>query len=146
MKNLQQLQYKISVADAYQLEQADVLVVPKSGISLIKHMIIYAGVDAQQNHWYLENNPQFGVRWIPGDYVDQTYPSPQVRRFNGTATQRSQAIERGKFLLGKPYHLTQFNCEHYANYIQTGALFSPQSNNGIGIAALGLTALLLSKL
>jgi len=143
MKNLH---YEATLADAYQLEPADVLVVPKSGINLIKHMIIYAGVDAQQNHWYLENNPQSGVRWTPGDYIDQTYSSPQVRPFSGMATQRIEAIQRGKSLLGRPYHLTQFNCEHYANFIQTGAFFSPQSNKGIGFAALGLTALLLSRL
>ena len=60
MKNLQQLHYETNLADAHQLEPADVLVVPKSGINLIKHMIIYAGIDAHQNHWYLENNPQSG--------------------------------------------------------------------------------------
>jgi len=135
-----------TLAERFNLESADVLVVPKSTFNLVKHMIIYWGQDNQGGQWYLENNPTAGVRWISGHYVDQTYHPIQVRRFAGTPSAKIEALNRATSLLGAAYHLTRFNCEHYANFVQTGASFSRQSVNGVGIVTLGLTAFLISKL
>lgn len=146
MHPFQQLTNKPTLAERFSLESADVLVVPKSDFNLVKHMIIYWGLDDHGEEWYLENNPAAGVRWISGRYVDQTYCPIQVRRFAGTPSTRIEARNRATSLVGAAYHLTRFNCEHYANYVQTGSSFSRQSTNGVGIAALGLTAFLISRL
>jgi hypothetical protein len=146
MQTFHQLAYIPTLAERLQLEPADVVVVPKSSLNLVKHMINYWGLDAAGGEWYLENNPQTGVRWISGDYVDKTYFNTEVRRFAGTPSDRAEAIKRATSLIGRPYHLTRFNCEHYANYVQTGTSFSKQSDNGVGLAALGLTVIILSKL
>lgn len=146
MLTLPQFTYNPTHAERLQLESADVLVIPKSDFNLIKHMIVYWGLDDNREEWYLENNPTTGVRWVSGRYVDQTYIPIEVRRFPGTPSTRIEALNRATSLVGADYHLIRFNCEHYATYVQTGASFSRQSTNGVGIAALGLTAFLLSKI
>ena len=122
------------------IQPGDVLIAPKSSLNILKHMIVYWGVDANGDDFYLENSPQAGVQWLTEQSLRQQYEIITVRKFCGTPHERTQAISRAESVIGQKYDLTTFNCEHYANYVQTGASFSKQASNGIGVglAALGL--------
>jgi len=60
----------------------------------------------------------------------------RVKRFQGNNYERKLAIERALKLLGKPYNLINFNCEHFANYVQSGNVKSDQL--GWGFVLLGV--------
>ncbi|HUN03960.1 MAG TPA: lecithin retinol acyltransferase family protein, partial [Niabella sp.] len=64
-----------------------------------------------------------------------------IEPFVGDIFQRNEAIKRAMQLIGKPYDLVNFNCEHYANTVQHNKSYSKQVN--IGLVA-GLIALVLS--
>jgi hypothetical protein len=56
-----------------------------------------------------------------------------IRKFTGTEMMRETVIPRIDALIGRPYNLVNFNCEHFANLIQTGAAVSQQ----VAVAVLG---------
>ncbi|WP_200830122.1 lecithin retinol acyltransferase family protein [Aequorivita antarctica] len=56
-----------------------------------------------------------------------------VRRLNGTFFQQQQAINRAYSKLGHRYSLLNFNCEHFANWVQFGKVESSQVNTGFAI-------------
>ncbi len=116
-----------------QLKPADRIVVPKSVFGLIQHHAIYLGKDHFGRDIIAEN--------IVGKYVCTTLaeefftknPSvTRIERFTGTGLERRQAVERALTLMGKPYSLIDFNCEHFANEVQTKISFSPQLRFGVG--------------
>jgi hypothetical protein len=61
-----------------------------------------------------------------------------IQKFVGTETARDYVVPRIDALIGTPYNLVNFNCEHFANLIQTGAAVSKQ------VAAAVLGALVIS--
>ncbi|HRN48398.1 lecithin retinol acyltransferase family protein [Agriterribacter sp.] len=124
------------------LRPGDRLVLPKSEWDLIQHHVIYIGTDANGNRSYIENFAGKGVQLVnekrlfrDGHYVTRIEP------FVGDIFQRNEAIKRAMQLIGKPYDLVNFNCEHYANTVQHNKSYSKQVN--IGLVA-GLIALVLS--
>jgi hypothetical protein len=135
-----------TLAQRHNLESADVLLAPKSSFNIVKHMIVFLWIDAFGQDHYLENHPQFGVRHLTGLEVETLYKIIAVKRFPGTQKERQLAIQRAVSLEGKKYELFKFNCEHFANYVQTKTIFSQQSNNAVGFAVLGLAAVVLSRL
>jgi len=135
-----------TLAQRHNLQSADVLVAPKSGLNIVKHMIVFLWIDDFGQDHYLENHPQFGVRHLTGQQVENLYKIIAIRKFSGTQKERQLAIQRAVSQEGKKYDLIKFNCEHFANYVQTNTSFSQQSNNAVGLAALGLVAIVLSRL
>ena len=135
-----------TLAQRLNLQPADVLLAPKSGFNIVKHMIVFLWIDAFGEDHYLENHPQLGVRHLTGQEVENLYKIIAIRKFSGTQRERQFAIQRAVSQEGKKYDLLKFNCEHFANYVQTNTSFSRQSNNAIGLAALGLAAVVLSRL
>lgn len=61
----------------------------------------------------------------------------RVELFSGTEYAREQIIPRINQLLGTQYDLVNFNCEHFAEFIQTGKASSKQVGNAILSVALG---------
>lgn len=61
------------------------------------------------------------------------YEPTGVKRFNGTFFQQQQAINRAYSKLGYRYSFLNFNCEHYANWVQFGKVESSQVSNGFAI-------------
>jgi hypothetical protein len=116
----------MTLAELHNLQPADVLITPKSDIRLIKHFVVFQGYDSQGTDYYLENKQGFGVRQINGAQFQRENTILSIRKFSGNTYQRDIAIQRGTSLLGRTYDLANFNCEHYANYIQYNTPISKQ--------------------
>lgn len=69
------------------------------------------------------------------------HPIRPIWRVAGTGVEQEQAVQRALSLIGAPYNLLNFNCEHAAYYAQTGVKRSPQL--GMAFAALSLIGLLI---
>jgi hypothetical protein len=125
-----------------QLKPADRIIVPKSVFGLVQHHAIYLGKDCFGRDLIAEN--------IVGKYVCTTLAEEffaknpgvtRIEQFTGKGIERRQAVERALKLMGKPYSLIDFNCEHFANEVQTKIPFSPQLRFGIGVLiVIGIVA------
>jgi hypothetical protein len=124
------------------LQQADRLVIPKSGLNFVQHHAIYLGKDNNGNRIYIENAIGRGVQVVSEAYLFRGgYVLTRVERFEGNQLQRDAAVRLAVSLQGKKYDLINFNCEHYANTVQHRKPHSKQVGVGFGI---GLFALILS--
>ncbi|MBD0776866.1 lecithin retinol acyltransferase family protein [Maribacter sp. ANRC-HE7] len=74
----------------------------------------------------------------------QDYEPTGVRRFSGSYFQRNQAINRAYSKLGEKYSLINFNCEHFANWVQFGKIESSQVTTGFVILASAIFLKLVS--
>ncbi|MCZ2250035.1 MAG: lecithin retinol acyltransferase family protein [Bacteroidia bacterium] len=123
------------------LQPADRLVIPKSGLNLVQHHAIYLGKDNYGKRMYIENAIGKGVQVVNEAYLFRgAYELTRVERFTGNQYQRNAAVQSAMQLIGKPYDLLNFNCEHYANAVQHRKSYSKQVGVGLG---LGLFALVL---
>lgn len=123
------------------LQPADRLVIPKSGLNLVQHHVIYLGKDNYGNRMYIENAIEKGVQVVSEAYLFRSgYELTRVERFQGNQHQRNLAVLFATQLIGKQYDLLGFNCEHYANTVQHRKSYSNQVGVGLG---LGLFALVL---
>lgn len=120
-----------------QLQPADVIVAKKrTGIGrILNHYIVYAG------GYSFIGNLREGVKSI-SHYELSTllneYEPIRIRRFSGTEFQRRLALRRAYSRLGEKYSLLNFNCEHFANWVQKGKENSTQ-------VAVAITALAVSS-
>ena len=137
----------LSFAERENLKPGDVVVVPKSQFNIIAHYAVYWG---KHNgiHYYLENNDKVGVKYIDeATFMRENPTYKRLRRMGDSQMARIAAIKRAEALVGSPYNLENFNCEHYANHVQYGTSFSKQVNEikaGLTAAAavVGIFALL----
>lgn len=126
------------------LRPADVLKVRKRGISMLDHYMVYLGYSTEDQEHLFSANMTGGVQVLREADVlrfSHRYGLTEVRYFKGSSLQQSLARERAQSMIGKPYRLAGFNCENYANYVQTGKSRSRQTQNA-GIALLGTGAAL----
>lgn len=133
------------------LMEADVIIAKKRTLGIFDHFIIYMGFH-QGQHLFIANDATGGVKWfMESEVADMTkmFSPKAIRRFEGTWLERRQALDRAVSELGKSYSLTEFNCEHLANYVQYGVRQSPQVNEwkvALGLAAgLGVAAFIFSE-
>ncbi len=118
---------------------ADRIVVPKSGFDIIQHHALYLG----QNHLGVdliaENKIGFGVRLVTADdFFKDVVKVTRIERFNGSSYQRKLAVQKALNKLGQPYHLIDYNCQHFANEIQYNLIKSDQVDGlfeGLKVAA-----------
>lgn len=111
----------------YDLKPGDKIVIPKSWMRVIQHHVVYLGQNHLGVHLIAENAVGLFVRVISVDQFFQENPEvTRIDRFTGDNVQRRIAIERALKKLGQPYDLINFNCEHFANYVQTGSATSNQ--------------------
>lgn len=97
----------------------DSVVIPKSNLHMIAHYGVYVGRDNKSNHVFAENNISQGVRLVSAENFFKGCDSVLTTiKLNGNAIERNKAVQRGLSLIGKPYELLTFNCEHYSNYVQ----------------------------
>lgn len=124
----------------YDLKPGDKIVVPKSWMRVIQHHVIYLGQNHFGVHLIAENAVGLFVRVISVNQFFQENPEvTRIDKYMGDNVQRRFAIERALKKLGQPYDLINFNCEHFANYVQTGLVKSDQV--GWAFALLVLLAL-----
>jgi len=129
--------YPLNIVQQYNLEPADRIVVPKSGLQIVQHHAIYWGMDNNFNHWVMENVIGVGVKYTElGEFLSNTAKITRVEKFNGNWWARQQAINRGQRHIGQPYNALTFNCEHFANIVQRDKDKSGQVSTVLGVAAL----------
>lgn len=121
----------------------DVIVAKKrKGLGrILNHYIVYAG-----NNTFVGNLSD-GVKELP--YYElikllQDYEPTGIRRFRGSYFQRNQAVNRAYSKLGQKYSLINFNCEHFANWVQFGKIESGQVTTGFVILASAFFLKLIS--
>jgi hypothetical protein len=120
-----------------QLQIGDRIVVPKSLFNLVQHHAIYIGVE-NGVHYFIENKDFIGVRVVSAEVFFNGAPSvTRIEKFMPSAGYGRYDLKR--FALSKVnlgYHLTNYNCEHFANEIQHGHKRSVQVDNFTGFAKL----------
>ena len=116
----------------YNLKPGDRIITPKSPIGLIQHHVIYLGKNFENQDLIAENAFGKYVRVVTAEEFFTEYNhTPKIVSFQGSNHQRSEAVRRALDQLGKPYDLINFNCEHFANLVQTGYLKSLQMNSAV---------------
>ena len=119
------------------LSPADRIIVPKSAANIIQHHGIYVGYDANGQHWFLENHHVGGVRYITAENFFKGISADKIRiqHFTGYQSQRSDAVNVAKSMVGRSYDLLRYNCEHYSNEVQYGKPESTQVTVGLAVVA-----------
>lgn len=102
------------------------------------HHAIFWGWDANGQGWIIENHKDNGVQYITiEDFFAGLTGNVQLIPFVGSQEERHQAILRAMNSVGQKYHLWQWNCEQFANYVQHNKVESLQVRNttlvGIGL-------------
>lgn len=121
----------MSYVNFYNLKPGDKIVVPKSSLKLVQHHVIYLGQDHFSQDLIAENAVGRHVRLVTAkEFFKENPEVTRIDRFQGSNYERKLAIERALKLLGKPYSLIDFNCEHFANYVQSGTFKSDQVSWG----------------
>lgn len=121
--------FNMYYSQLYGLKPADRIIEPIFQTGISKHHSIYLGVDRLGNEWVAENYKFKGVRLINANEFFRLGKSYSFQQFVGTDSERKEAVQRALKILGKPYDLINYNCEHYASYVQTGKSKSRQVEN-----------------
>jgi hypothetical protein len=130
-----------SIVKQHNLKPADRIIVPKRGFEIVQHHAIYLGQNRYGEDLIAENTIDHGVRIISAtEFFKDITRIVRIEKFLGNDFQRRQAVQDAILLKGTKYDLLDFNCEHYASYVQTKIPESKQINNGAKI--LGFIALL----
>lgn len=121
-----------------QLFPADVIVAKKrNGLGrILNHYIVYVG-----NETFI-GNLEDGVKILPKSELSKLlidYEPVNIKPFKGTNYQRNQAVHRAYGRLGEKYNLLNFNCEHFANWVQKGKENSVQVTIAFLILLSGIT-------
>ena len=121
-----------------QLYPADVIVAKKrNGLGrILNHYVVYVG-----NETFI-GILQDGVKILSESELSDLlvdYEPIRIKPFEGTDFQRNQAINRAFHRLGQKYSLLNFNCEHFANWVQKGKENSVQVTILLSVFVLGLT-------
>jgi len=121
-----------------QLYPADVIVAKKrNGLGrILNHYVVYVG-----NETFI-GNLQDGVKVLSESELSDLlvdYEPVRIKPFEGTNFQRNQAISRAYHKLGQKYSLLNFNCEHFANWVQKGKENSVQVTILFLILIFGIT-------
>lgn len=118
-----------SYASRYNLQPGDRLIEPIFQTGIAKHHSIYLGADEQGLEWIAENHKFHGVRLVKANEFFRGGQTYEIKRFNGSRFDRLRSVSRALSVVGKPYELINYNCEHFASYVQTGNAASSQVEN-----------------
>ena len=122
----------------HRLRPGDRLISPLFATGLTKHHAIYLGMDTTGIEWVAENHKLLGVRAVKATAYFASAPSFIIRPFSGSYAEMIVAVQRALAEVGKPYDLINYNCEHYAEYVQNGLVFSQQVENVKALACIAL--------
>ena len=118
--------------EAYNLQPGDRIITPLFQTGLSKHHVIYMGDNHLGMPLFAENRIFKGVQIVDANELLTTVKSiDRIIKFEGNIYQRNNALEKAYNLVGKEYNLITYNCEHFANEIQTGVASSSQVNNAL---------------
>jgi len=131
------------------IKPADAIVAKKDTSGLLDHYLIYLGSNFGE-HLFIANYIK-GTRILTQQEVLSYavgFSVNRIRRFIGSEFQRTSAVRRALSRRDQSsYHLLLNNCEHLANYVQTGREFSKQTTIfGAGLTIAGIaTAVAVGK-
>ncbi len=111
---------------------------------LSKHHAIYLGMDLSGTEWIAENHHIDGVRLATAGNYFHPAKNYTVIAFRGKDSEREAAVKRALDQVGARYDLVNYNCEHYASYMQTGKAQSNQVKNVLLAAGGALLLLFLT--
>jgi hypothetical protein len=97
--------------------------------SISRHLGIYAA-----GRGFVHNDPTCCVRLVDEATFTGGRKMRLLARVAGGPLEQEQAVLRALSLIGQPYNLLKFNCEHLAYYAQTGVPRSPQLAAGFVVA------------
>jgi hypothetical protein len=86
-----------------------------------RHVGIYAA-----GRGFIHNDPACCVRLTDESAFTGGRKMRLIGRVVGGLFEQEQVVQRALSLVGQPYDLLKFNCEHLAYYAQTGIARSPQ--------------------
>jgi hypothetical protein len=132
----------VSVMNINSLKTGDLIVRKKGPFST--HYIVWIGWRNGQQI-VAENQFGHGVRYTTLEEALAGNPIVRFEKFGGTENQRLMVLPRIDAMLGKPYNLISFNCEHFGRMISTGKKESKQINTLFNWMLLVGGAMLLSK-
>jgi len=128
------------------LKPADRIIVPKSVLGIIDHHAVYLGKNYAGQDLIAENVFGQSVRIITADEFSIHNPIiNRIETFKGTGLERKEAVEHALRLIGRPYDLINFNCEHFANEVQHKISFSPQVKFAFGLLGFIALVIIISK-
>ncbi len=131
----------------YNLKPGDRIVVPKSGLGIVQHHAIYLGQNDRGIDLIAENKIGHGVRVITADdFFRDVISITRIERFKGTGHERKLSVQRALAKLGVPYDLINYNCESFAEEVQTGTVKSRQAEVATSLVGFGLVFWLLGTL
>lgn len=124
------------------LKTGDLIVRQKGPFST--HYIVWIG---WQNGVQVvaENQNGIGVRYTTLKEAMAGNSVKRLEKFGGTESQRQLVVSKINSLVGKPYDLIVFNCEHFARWVATGKIESKQVRTVSNLAFFGGAAMLASK-
>jgi lecithin:retinol acyltransferase len=101
-------------------------VIERPGPWPTQHRGIVAGRDVFGRIWVIHNEKGSFVKYdllqaFAGGHKVVVVPSPAL-----ASSERLAVVRRAQSLLGRQYHLLNFNCEHLVTYALAGAASSPQ--------------------
>lgn len=131
----------------YGLRPADRIVECITQLGISKHHCVYLGADQQGTEWIAENYKFNAVRLVKAhDYFKTIRRIARIQRYQGSPKQRQEAVQRALDLVGQPYSLINFNCEHFAEFVQYGKSKSNQVENAFaGLFALLIIGIIVSE-
>lgn len=126
------------------LKIGDRILVPKSAWNLVQHHAIFIGMK-NGRYQFIENKDGIGVQVVYAETLLQGVSQiTSIMRFTPRVNyQRNDLVRFALSKLGIPYHLINYNCEHFANDVQNRIVKSKQADTGVCIALIGLAALLI---
>jgi hypothetical protein len=105
----------------------------------VEHEAIYIGlILGFAGYWVIENHKEKGVQYSLFEDYASGQPVRLVARSARTRAEQEAIIQRAEQMIGTPYHAVFFNCEHLANFAQTGTASSPQLQRYMAGALLGV--------
>ncbi len=122
------------------LQPADVIIVGKNGWNVLDHYVVYMG-EQNGEMFFSVNLMNKGVLLLSEQDLHQytrRFTPKAINRFHGSYMDRIQALSRANSKIGESYSLMNFNCEHFANFVQFGVSQSQQVSNVVGGAFLAL--------
>jgi hypothetical protein len=120
---------ELQILNRLGVTQGDSVTVPKSIWNVVQHHALYLGADYHGNHWMCENLIGNGVKLTRvEEFFRDVSKVTSIKRFGGTYIERVQAVQKALSLLGKPYDLINYNCEHFVNDVLHNQVRSSQVN------------------
>jgi hypothetical protein len=116
-------------------------VIERPGPWPTQHRGIFVGVDFYGRAYVIHNAKDGRVCQEPFEIFAAGLPVTLIKRVAQDAVRQKQIVSRAQSLLGKPYDLINFNCDHLVTFAASGAATSPQLLHIAGvlfIVAIGI--------